>query len=202
MGLDVYGYLVKKARSSKKEPLKSFEEYEKLNDERAKVLFGNFASASLAWLHNVNAFEYKRIYNEIFSKMSNFTKYKHLYQHMLEEVKPFEEVVKFFDYFKSHYYAPSDLYFRGMRFIYNFFTLHCEVADDRYCIVDKIDIEELISRCEKVLADHSLANELLPPYEKYDDYYFEDVKFCKDEMKRLLSMYNEDTDVIYFEMSH
>jgi hypothetical protein len=59
-----------------------------------------------------------------------------------------------------------------------------------------------------VLADHSLAQELLPTQSgfffgstDYDEWYFSDVEDCKQQMEKLLSMYDEDTDVIFFIMS-
>ena len=47
MGLDIYGHLVKKVRSSKEEPLKTISEYKKIADEQAKARFHEFAVASL-----------------------------------------------------------------------------------------------------------------------------------------------------------
>ena len=66
MGLDIYGYLVVKARSSKNEPLKSIQEYSDLIDERAKARFREFAKETLEKLENASEGtpEYEKIYNE------------------------------------------------------------------------------------------------------------------------------------------
>jgi hypothetical protein len=207
MGLDIYGHLVKKARSSKEEPLKTIEEYDDILQKRAKEKFHKFAVASLKKLEGVagDSDEYSRIYNEVFAKMPKFTKYEHTYSRMLGDVKSIDDVKEFFKYFESYYYAESDVYFRKVNFVYRFFG---NKLVDECCFADKSDIEELISRCNKVLADHSLAQELLPTTDgfffgstDYDEWYFNDVEDCKKQMTKLLKKYNEDTDVLFFVMS-
>ena len=208
MGLDIYGNLVVKARSSKEEPLKSILEYEAILTDRAKSRFHEFAVKSLKKLEKAlskGSDEYSEVYGKVFKEMPKFTKYGFKYQKMLDEVKSMDEVKEFFDSFEEHYYAESDVYFRKVNFVYNFFSNKLE---DECCFADKSDIEELISRCDKVLADHSLAQELLPTRSgfffgstDYDDWYFGDVEDCKQQMEKLLSMYDEDTDVVFFEMS-
>ena len=208
MGLDIYGNLVVKARSSKEEPLKSILEYEAILTDRAKSRFHEFAVKSLKKLEKAlskGSDEYSEVYGKVFKEMPKFTKYGFKYQKMLDEVKSMDEVKEFFDSFEEHYYAESDVYFRKVNFVYNFFSNKLE---DECCFADKSDIEELISRCDKVLADHSLAQELLPTRSgfffgstDYDDWYFNDVKDCRKQMKSLLRKYNEDTDVMYFIMS-
>lgn len=208
MGLDIYGNLVVKARSSKEEPLKSILEYEAILTDRAKSRFHKFAVNSLKKLEKAlskGSDEYSEVYGKVFKEIPKFTKYGFKYQKMLDEVKSMDEVKEFFDSFEEHYYAESDVYFRKVNFVYNFFSNKLE---DECCFADKSDIEELISRCDKVLADHSLAQELLPTRSgfffgstDYDNWYFNDVKDCRKQMKSLLRKYNEDTDVIYFIMS-
>jgi hypothetical protein len=208
MGLDIYGHLVKKVRHSKEESLKSIEEYETILEQRVKKRFHDFAVASICQL-SVAALggddEYKKAYIEVFSKMKDFTKYEHTYEHMAKEVKSLDEVKDFFIYFERYYYAESDVYFRKVNFVYRYFAN--KLVDER-CFADKDDIEELISRCDKVLADHSLAQELLPTTDgfffgstDYDEWYFNDVEDCKKQMEDLLSKYDEETDVIFFVMS-
>ena len=70
------------------------------------------------------------------------------------------------------------------------------------------DLEDLIDRCDRVLENHSLAEDLLPTQggfffgsTDYDKWYFEDVKDCRRQMKKLLRGFNEETDVIYVIMS-
>ena len=207
MGLDIYGHLVKKVRSSKEEPLKTISEYNTIADERAKARFHEFAVVSLKRLEEVkdDVKAYREVYNDVFSHMADFTKYSFTYKKMLEEPKPIWLVGDFFKDFEYMCYAESDVYFRKVNFVYNFFFNKLE---DECCFADKSDIEELISRCDKVLADHSLAEELLPTLSgfffgstDYDKWYFGDVEDCKQQMEKLLSMYDEDTDVVFFIMS-
>lgn len=208
MGLDIYFHKVKKVRSSKNEPLKSIDEYSELNDERAKKSFTDFAANALEKLENAkdDAAEYERIYNEIFpKKMSEFTKYSWQYEKMCNDTYPIDLVREFFERFGKTYFAESDAYFRKVNFVYRFFE---DKLEEECCFVTKSDIEELISRCDKVMADHSLAQELLPTRSgfffgstDYDDWYYKDLEDCKEQMTKLLEDYDEDTDVIFVIMS-
>jgi hypothetical protein len=137
--------------------------------------------------------------------MSDFTKYPFTYERMLGEPKNISVVKEFFKNFEKRYYAESDVYFRKVNFVYRYFA---DKLVNECCFADKEDIEELISRCDKVLADHSLAEELLPTQSgfffgstDYDEWYFNKVEDCKQQMEDLLSKYNEDTDVVFFIMS-
>ena len=207
MGLDIYGHLVKDARSSNDSGLKTFEEYMTILNERAKQRFHEFAVVSLERLEKVvgDSAKYEEEYKDIFSHMADFTKYEWKYSKMMEDVKSLDEVKDFFINFETFYYADSDVYFRKVNFVYRYFS---DKLEDECCFADKNDIEELISRCDKVLADHSLAEELLPTTSgfffgstDYDEWYFKDVENCKKQMEDLLSKYNEETDVIFFVMS-
>lgn len=207
MGLDIYGHLVKKVRSSKEEPLKTIREYNTIADERAKARFHEFAVASLKRLEEVkdDVKAYREVYYDVFSHMADFTEYSFTYTKMLEEPNNVSVVKDFFNKFENSYYAESEVYFRKVNFVYNFFS---DKLENECCFADKSDIEELISRCDKVLADHSLAPELLPTRSgfffggtAYDEWYFHDVLDCKEQMEKLLSNYNEDTDVVFFIMS-
>ena len=207
MGLDIYGHLVKKVRSSKEEPLKTISEYKKIADEQAKARFHEFAVASLKRLKEVkdDVEAYREVYDDVFSHMADFTKYSFTYENMLQEPKPIQIVGDFFKDFENGYYSESVVYFRKVNFVYKYFS---NKLQDECCFADKSDIEELVSRCDKVLADHSLAQELLPTQSgfffgstDYDEWYFEDVEDCKQQMDKLLSMYDEDTDVVFFIMS-
>ena len=95
-------------------------------------------------------------------------------------------------------------YFRKVNFIYGYFG---EKLVDESCIVTKAEIEDIIERCKKVLADHSLAEELLPTCDgfffgctDYNDWYFKDVEDCQKQMQKLLEDYDETTDVIWVYM--
>jgi hypothetical protein len=207
MGLDIYGHLIKKARSSKEEPLKTISEYSTIADERAKARFHEFAIASLKRMEEVkdDVEKYREVYDDVFSHMADFTEYSFTYERMIKKPNNVSVVKDFFKTFEDCYYAESDVYFRKVNFVYRYFA---NKLVDECCFADKSDIEELISRCDKVLADHSLAEELLPTTSgfffgstDYDEWYFKDVEDCKKQMTNLLSKYNEETDVIFFVMS-
>jgi len=98
-------------------------------------------------------------------------------------------------------YEEYDAYFRKVNFIFAFFSE--KMVDEYFSFVEKSDVEELISRCEKVLADHSKAQELLPTQSgfffgstDYDEWYFNDVKDCLEQMKKFLADW-EDGETAY-----
>jgi hypothetical protein len=205
LGLDIYGTLLKKARKNASESL-TIKEADKLANKRAKDTIKRFAKRELSRLEHTDAEGYVDAYNDIFKKkMPKYTKYTFTYEHMLPEVKPIEEVKEFFDTFIKRYYNESDVYFRKVNFVYRFFEHKLE---EECCFVTRAEMEDLVERCKKVLADHSLAEELLPTRSgfffgstDYDDWYFEDVKSCKNQFSKILKKFNEDTDVFYMVFS-
>jgi hypothetical protein len=76
-------------------------------------------------------------------------------------------------------------YWRKANAIHNWFVQSIQKGEDdckRY-YVDRADLRELKELCEKVLADNSLAEELLPPTGGFffgstdlDEYYFTDLR--------------------------
>lgn len=89
------------------------------------------------------------------------------------------------------YYADEDAYFRKVNFIFAYYQNNGKMMNEYYAFTDKDDIDDLISRCERVLADHSLAETLLPTQSgfffgstDYGQYYFDDVKDCLRQMKK------------------
>lgn len=98
-------------------------------------------------------------------------------------------------------YEEYDAYFRKVNFIFAFFSK--KMVDEYFSFVEKSDVEELIRRCEVVLADHSKAHELLPTQSgfffgstDYDEWYFRDVKNCLEQMKKFLADW-EDGETAY-----
>ena len=206
MGLDIFGTMVKRVRKNASEPIDlTIEEAAKLADKRAKDKIAKFAKRSLNILEHTDSDGYADAYFKIFSKMGNYTRYEFTYENMLKEPKPIEEVKKFFDEFISRYYAESDVYFRKVNFVYRYFEPYLE---DECCFVTKAQMEDLVERCNKVLADNSLAEELLPTQSgfffgstDYDEWYFDDVEDCKRQFSKILKRFNEDTDIFYMVMS-
>jgi len=82
-------------------------------------------------------------------------------------------------------------YFRKVNFLMDFFNY------EGNCEYKEIPLEcfnELKERCEKVLADHSLADELLPTQSgfffgstDYDEWYFKNVEAVRDFCQKVLN---------------
>lgn len=96
-------------------------------------------------------------------------------------------------------YKKEDAYFRKANFIYAYFQNKL-VEEEAW--VTRGDLEDLIDKCEKVLADHSLAEELLPTQSgfffgstDYDEWYFSDVKSCLKQMTKLLKELKDDEQI-------
>lgn len=206
MGLDIFIHKVKRVRNSKAEPLKSINEYEKINDKRAKERFRIFAKRSLTRLEGLSGEKYKEVYNDIFlNKIKKYIKYEYRYKKMIKDIQPYEEVQKFFKFQIDVSYAECDAYFRKVNFLYQFFSWKLE---DECCFISMRDIDVLIERCDEVLANPEKGEDLLPTRAgfffgstDYDDYYIQDVEDVKKQMTELKRDFNEDTDVIYVEMS-
>lgn len=66
------------------------------------------------------------------------------------------------------------------------------VIEMGYAVLDRDDIKELVERMEKILANHNLAESLLPirdvddEFNVFDEYYFRDIKRYCNEFKKLL----------------
>lgn len=211
--MDIFFHKVKRVRKSGKVAVASDKsvsdmvvEYSKIADSRAKDRVRKFAKRVISDLSKLSGDEYASYYFDVFTnKVKKYTDYEFKYREMLVSVQPIDRVKEWFDNFIKSTYAESDAYFRKVNFIYRYFGNKLE---DECCFVTKSDLEDLISRCDRVLSDHSLASELLPTTSgfffggtDYDKWYFDDVKDCKKQMKSLLKGYNEDTDVIYVVMS-
>ena len=70
--------------------------------------------------------------------------------------------------------------------------------------LDDADVEEIINMCSEILEDHSRAEDLLPCCEgfffggqEYDEWYFDNLKYTLDLMKKLQSYVSEGYEVIY-----
>ena len=96
------------------------------------------------------------------------------------------------------YYEPYDAYFRKVNFLFAYYQNIGKMVDEYYAFTDKDDIDDIISRCERVLKDHALANELLPTQSgfffgstDFDQWYFDDVKDCLRQMKKYRKLLKE-----------
>lgn len=96
------------------------------------------------------------------------------------------------------YYEPYVAYFRKVNFLFAYYQNIGKMVDEYYAFTDKDDIDDIISRCERVLKDHDLANELLPTQSgfffgstDFDQWYFDDVKDCLRQMKKYRKLLKE-----------
>lgn len=111
-----------------------------------------------------------------------------------EKVLDYPDLLKKLDFtiaVHEHYY---DAYFRKVNFLYKFFEDRGKMIDKWFAFVDKDDVDDLIDRCERVIAAKDqlteIGPELLPTQEgfffgstDYDKWYLDDVKDCLKKMK-------------------
>ncbi len=90
-------------------------------------------------------------------------------------------------------------YWRKANAIHNWFVKNCQEGEDD-CgtyYVGREQLEELRGICQTILADRSLASELLPPTAGFffgstsvDDFYFQDLKQTVDLIDQALTLPN------------
>ena len=204
MGLDIYFHKVRKAHKSSNEPLKTIKEYADILEKRAKDKFLRFSKKSVLRLANAaDENEYKEIYHDIFNnQMKKYTKWDFSYEKFKNEVFPLDAVKKFFKDFLSRYYAEEDAYFRKVNFVYHYFS---PKLVNECCFVTKYDMLDLVDRCDRVLKNHSLAEELLPTQSgfffgstDYNEYYLEDIKETKEKLESVINDIDFENENVYY----
>ena len=207
MGLDIYFHLYKKVRE--RNAGETFPKYYnalvKANDKATAKEAKQAIKDGIAKLKKAENFSLELA--EFNSAMAVYFPYEFERKDLID-AKSVEDVEKWAGDIKwDWFYKPSDAYFRKVNCIYRYFA---DRLEDEVCEVYKSDITEIISRATRILAerDNALAEELLPTQSgfffgstDYDNWYFGDVEDCKRQMEKLLSMYDEDTDVVFFIMS-
>lgn len=195
MGLDIYFYKVKNydGRNDWSEVHEFMKDQNR--EEVKKVYDGVIKSLS-------RAKDYDKAYARVIKRLANmfsFPQYdlrplgvEYDYQTYKYSYTPVDlsTLLKEEDKIIADAYKKEDAYFRKANFIYAYFQNNL-VEEEAW--VTRGDLEDLIDKCEKVLADHSLAEELLPTQSgsffgstDYDDWYFHDVKNCLKQMKGVL----------------
>lgn len=102
-------------------------------------------------------------------------------------------------------------YFRKVNFLVKFFeSKGLDVESQAPFTIEKEYAEELLSKCEKVLGDHSQGPILLPTVSgfffgstEYDSYYYQDVKEVRDYVRdKLLPAFDslEENEVLSFDI--
>lgn len=97
------------------------------------------------------------------------------------------------------------MYFRKVNFIVAYYQ--DQLIEDSIAVLTKKDLEDLLEATEEVLKDPSNASNILPTVSgfffgstNYDEYYFEDVKYVNESLKKALKKV-KDTDIIYLDCS-
>lgn len=98
------------------------------------------------------------------------------------------------------------IYWRKANQIHGWFDRLIEegIENCEYHPVSKCDLEDLLTTCNKVLANKESAPELLPVCEgfffggtNYDDWYFEDVAYTAEQIRGILDSYDASEDFFY-----
>lgn len=92
-------------------------------------------------------------------------------------------------------------YWRKANHIHKWFVDNVQYGEDncKEYYVEESQLEELLELCKRVLADNSLAEELLPSESgfffgsiEYDEYYYKDLEHTVEIIETLLSERNKD----------
>ena len=115
-----------------------------------------------------------------------------------DKILELPELEKLLDAEVKDAYEEYDIYFRKVNFLYAYFENKGKMIDEYFVFVEPEDVEDIISRCEQVLNDHSKATELLPTQAgfffgstDYDEWYYHDVQDCLKQMRGWLPMLEE-----------
>lgn len=93
--------------------------------------------------------------------------------------------------------AKYDAYFRKVNFLFKYFKDNGSMVDKCYAPVTTEDLEDIIARCDRILKakDEETAHAELPTQSgfffgstDYDNWYFNNVKDCKKQLKRFLKL--------------
>jgi hypothetical protein len=133
-------------------------------------------------------------------------------QHMIDFYKPYY-TKKYSHWDTEHEYGYMGImeqvgYWRKANHIHAWFVDYVQdgIDDcDYHNEVTKEDLEDLLDICQRVLDDHSLADELLPTQSgfffggtEYDEYYFEDIENTIGIIKNVLETTDFDKEMIYY----
>lgn len=102
------------------------------------------------------------------------------------------------------------MYWRKANAIHKWFVDNCQdgVDECNETYVGREKLQELVTVCEEVLADHSKASSLLPTQggfffgdTSYDDWYFKDVQATADRLKAIVENKELESWDIYYRSS-
>lgn len=139
--------------------------------------------------------EYNNRWIEFYNNIRNFSRNTDFLFEKLMHPLSVEEARILANEYLSYYYAPYDLFFGKMSFIYKKFE---NKLIDNYCFVTKNEIQNILNDCNQVLENHLLAPSLLPlsfneffGINEYSTTYFNNVEFCKNMLTTFLQNWNE-----------
>lgn len=221
MGLDLYAFRVSKSVADKY-GLSITSDFKSINsalEKEGKKLFKAQCENIVADLEKaykeVNDVDYEKSYHNFILQLKENVSFLKEYPFYLRSlgydnfngefigIKTPTDVKEFLEKLHNDYvFGLYQAYFRKVNFIFQFFS--DEMIDNYYAVVSKSRINDLIKSCDEVLKDNTKAEEILPTTSgfffgstDYDKYYFEDVKNCKEQMKKLHSTMSNDDFVLW-----
>ena len=223
MGLDIYFHRVKRQFEGDPTNHEDFEKFcEQVNIDAQDKLRSQFDTLLKplreAWENAKTNNYWVNIYNDrYFSSVEkirplvakNYDWKIHPYVDKILDLPELEEQLK---KEVDDHYEQYNAYFRKVNFLFAYFQNKGKLMDEYYAFVEKEDVEDIISKCEKILAakkDNTWLNEdetieefaasLLPTQSgfffgstDYDEYYFDDVKDCLRQMKQYLKLFKDE----------
>lgn len=192
MGLDIYFY---KTKTSVAPSFRNNENIETFSKERAESRRKNIPTSVMDEIKALIPGASTESRNRISELLTPYCRY----DFYLEDIKGCgkEKLEGMVEYIIEGYCHENDMYYRKVNFLYAFFA---EALEDEQCVVTKHDVETIISHCKEVLADHSLAEKLLPTQAgfffgstDYNEWYFKDVEDVLKKFTEYLEGWDDDT---------
>jgi hypothetical protein len=190
MGLDIYFY---KTKTSVAPSFRNNENIETFSNERAESRRKNIPTSVMDEINALVADASTDARSRIKELLTPYCQY----EWVLEDILCEDNLQKIVDYAIDCYASGNDMYYRKVNFLYAFFA---EALTDEQCVVTKHDVETIISHCKEVLADHSLAEKLLPTQAgfffgstDYNEWYFKDVEDVLKQFTKYLEGWDDDT---------
>lgn len=211
MGLDIYFHKTTLRFNGDADNSEDFKAFTKEVDAKAQSDLKEFIDKNIKPLEEAdrkmktNSY-WENIYgDEYFKFVEKLRKvicrnYDHKIYPFTKSVLPLDELKKALANEVEMWWEQYDAYFRKVNFIFNFYENTLGTMKEQwYALTTAEDIDDLIYRCERVLKDHSKAPELLPTQSgfffgstDYEDWYFEDVKYCLKQMKKFRKGLTDD----------
>jgi hypothetical protein len=190
MGLDIYFY---KTKTSVAPSFRNNENIETFSNERTELKRKNIPTSVMDEINTLVADASTDARSRIKELLTPYCQY----EWVLEDILCEDNLQKIVDYAIDCYASGNDMYYRKVNFLYAFFA---EALTDEQCVVTKHDVETIISHCKEVLADHSLAEKLLPTQAgfffgstDYNEWYFKDVEYVLEQFTKYLEGWDDDT---------